>query len=100
MASTDIAKDSIDAVFEIFRDTVGTTSKQLRTIDRPLNSGVRIKALAANGDTVYVGSSSGVTSASGFPLAAGQELTLPVSSLTKVWVIGGAASQGYAVFAI
>lgn len=100
MASTDIGKDSIDSVFETFQDTVGTTAKQLSTVERPLVSGARIKALAGNADVVYVGSSSGISVSQGYPLAAGEELPIPVSSLHKVWVIAGAASQGYAVFSI
>lgn len=62
-----------------------------------------VKALAGNGNTVYVGNT-GVTTGSGFPLAAGETLTLVADRTTNkrldasaVYVIGGAADQGAAL---
>lgn len=61
---------------------------------------VRIKADLSNGDNVYVGHDDKVTSSNGFVLDAGEYVDIPVDQLDKVWVIGGAASQGYSYVAI
>ena len=53
---------------------------------------VIIKALAANAGTVYVGSSS-VTTSNGFPLAAGDSISLFIGRLENVFVIAADANQ-------
>lgn len=75
-----------------------------------VRSYVRIKALPANSGVVYVGLSDQVSAATGYPLSAGQELTLDVGvfrvageltgDLANVYVIGSAANQavGYVGF--
>jgi hypothetical protein len=44
---------------------------------------------------VYVGHGNGVSTTNGFQLDAGERVEIPIDSLDKVWVVGGAASQGY-----
>jgi hypothetical protein len=58
-----------------------------------LYTGVRLKADADNTDVIYVGFHSSVLSTTGWALAAGDELPVPVDDPTKLWVIAGAASQ-------
>jgi hypothetical protein len=53
--------------------------------------GVIVKALSTNTVTVYVGGS-GVTT-SGFPLAAGEDVMLPVRDPADIYVISGSSSQ-------
>tara|TARA_R100001129_G_scaffold184723_1_gene170465 strand:- start:618 stop:938 length:321 start_codon:yes stop_codon:yes gene_type:complete len=66
--------------------TVGTTANNLLgTTD--LNSGVRIKADAANAETVFLGSSSGLTASNGFKLNANEEVFIDIDSLNKVYHI-------------
>ena len=48
--------------------------------------GVTVKARAANTGIVYVGIKDGVNAAQGFPLAAGEQIFLPVSQLNNIWV--------------
>lgn len=71
---------------------VGTSAVQL-----PANALTRQEAVVKNptGATgvVYVGFSSGVTTANGFSLAAGEAVPLAVSNTNQIWVIASAASQ-------
>lgn len=82
--------------------TIGTTAAQITATEIPLDQGVVIKALAANSGTVFVGTDSGVTNGTagtltdGYPLAAGEELPVHINDLSKIYLIGSAASQGYA----
>lgn len=66
----------------------------------PCVKGVKIKADLANGNNVYVGHDEHVSASNGFVLDAGEEVFIEVDSLAKVWVFGGAASQGYSYVAI
>jgi len=85
--------------FKTGHGTVGTTAAVVGPAF-PCVKGVKIKADLTNADNVYVGHSDSVTAANGFLLDAGEEVTIEVDSLGKVFVIGGAASQGYSYVAI
>lgn len=75
-----------------------------------VRTGVRIKALATNTGVVYVGLSSGVTTSTGYPLSAGEELALDVGvfrdvasntgDLANIYVIGSAANQAVAYYGV
>lgn len=80
--------------------SVGTTAQQISAANRELmlQNGVRIKTPAANTDNLYVGGPN-VSTTKGFLLDAGQELFVPIDQLGKVWVVGGAADQGYMIIA-
>ncbi len=54
------------------------------SFDNPLFKGVRIKAVTG---TLYVGPST-VTAATGYQLAAGQEVEIEVDMASKVYVVG------------
>lgn len=62
--------------------------------------GVKIKADLANANNVYVGHDENVSASNGFVLDAGEEVFIEIDSLEKVWVIGGAADQGYSYLVI
>ena len=66
--------------------TVGTTANNLLGTTA-LNSGVRITAAAANAETVFLGSSSGLTASNGFKLNANEEVFIDIDSLNKVYHI-------------
>jgi len=55
-------------------------------------SSVTVKALSTNTVAVYVGAT-GVTTANGFELLAGESLSLDIDDLADVFVISGSASQ-------
>lgn len=63
-------------------------------------TGVRIKALAANTGTIYVGNDSSVTASNGYPIAAGEAESFDVGffsgNLANIYVIGSAANQAAA----
>lgn len=66
---------------------VGAVAAQLTTHSSPLYNGVSIKALAANGNPVYVGDST-VTTATGYQLSAGNEHLFRVDDPSTLYVIG------------
>ena len=75
--------------------TVGTNEVQLfpNGISNVMK-GVQLKAAAGNADVIYVGRA-GVTSVTGFPLAAGEGLFLPINDADKIYAISGAVSQAF-----
>jgi hypothetical protein len=56
-----------------------------------------VKAICP-GQTMYVGTSSGVTTATGYPLADGETVTLEVKNASDLWFIASAAAQAVAFF--
>ncbi len=72
---------------------VGTAAVQVTATPGRLAWGVTIRPLSANTGKIYVGTSSGVTTASGFELAAGEQHTFHVFDPSTLWLIASAASQ-------
>lgn len=64
--------------------TTGGTDEVLAAT-QALVVGVTIKALSTNTNSVWVGAE-GVAAATGFELAAGEQIFLPVSDLALVWL--------------
>lgn len=54
--------------------------------------GIHIKAAPTNTGTIYVGGPD-VTTATGFPLQAGQEVTIPVQDITGVYGIASVNNE-------
>lgn len=79
--------------------TVGTTAAQYTASATPVTSMPILKADPSNTGVVYVGTSSGVTTANGFALAAGDAVPIPIDDLSKIWAIASVASQKYSVIA-
>lgn len=73
--------------------TIGTSGAKL--IAFPVRKHVVIRANAGNGSTIIVAHSEAAL-ANGFTLSAGQ-MTPPIyiDELSKIWIKGGASSQGY-----
>jgi uncharacterized protein YuzE len=94
----DIQRTSV-AEFKTGHGVIGTTAAAAGPAF-PCVKGVKIKADLTNSDNVYVGHDDKVTTSSGFMLDAGEEVFIEVDSLGKVFVIGGAAAQGYSYVAI
>ena len=73
--------------------TIGTAGAVLPAF--PIRKHVVIRANAGNGSTIIIAHSEAAL-ANGFTLSAGQ-MTPPiyVDDLSKIWIKGGASSQGY-----
>lgn len=67
-----------------------------QTSPRRTPQGFTVKALAANTGTVYLGAS-GVTSSTGYPLAAGESVYVPFDDPSRMFCVGSAASQVVAI---
>lgn len=72
---------------------VGTTAVQGPSIAAAPGQAVLVYADPANTDTIYIGSSSAVTTVTGFPIGAGNAMSLNVDNLSDLWFISGAAAQ-------
>ena len=71
-----------------------TSSNHLGTND--LNSGIRIKADAANAEAIYIGPSP-VGSTNGFKLSANEEVFIDIDAISKVFVmsVGGGETLSF-----
>lgn len=65
----------------------------------PATKGVLVKTLSANTGTIYVGAT-GVTSATGMPLEAGEAVIFPVDDANKLFVRASVDNQGIAWMAL
>ncbi len=94
-----IAKEAVSE-FATGHGTVGAAVAALTTAAIPLLKYVIIKADLTNTNNVFVGGP-GVSATTGFMLDAG-EATPPIhiDNLSKVYVIGGAAGQGFSWLAV
>lgn len=92
MGTVQIGKESL-AEFATGSGTIGTAADKLP--GREVRKHVVVRANGGNGNVVMVGHSADAV-ANGFILSAGQ-MTPPIyiDDLSKIWVLGGAASQGY-----
>ena len=72
--------------------TSATTDETLASTQAIL-SGVTIKAEASNTGIIYVGAE-GVAAATGFELAAGEQLFLEIADLTTVWIDASVSGDG------
>lgn len=69
--------------------------EQIVVASNPSKHGVIVKALPGNNGTIYVGLA-GVTTATGFPLDAGETVTIPVDDANKVYARSDINNQGLA----
>lgn len=77
-----------------YRVTVGGTAVQITASGNV--HGVVVKALSP-GQTVYIGISDAVTTATGYPMVDGETLTLEVRNANQLYAIASAAAQSVAV---
>ena len=80
--------------------TAGTTAVRLVpasvAFNEPLRKGVLIKAGTGNAGTVYLGNATvtaDTAATGGFPLSAGQSVTLPIDQIDQLYAIGSASGQ-------
>ena len=92
MGTVKIGQES-QAGFAAGDGTIGTTEEALPAF--PVMKHVVIRANGGNGNIIMVGHSQAAV-ANGFVLAAGERTPeIYVDDLSKIWIKGGAASQGY-----
>jgi hypothetical protein len=77
-----------------YRVTVGVAAAVLTASGNV--HGVILKAICP-GQTIYVGASSAVTTATGYPMTDGETLTLEVRDANQIYAIASAAAQSLAV---
>jgi hypothetical protein len=100
MSYTNIGKEAAEE-FQAGQGTVGLTPQPIEAAGHlPVSKYVIVKADLVNANDVFVGTST-VSATTGFRLDAG-EATPPIhiDDLSKVFVLGGAASQGYSWLAV
>jgi hypothetical protein len=92
VGTVDIGKEAVPE-FATGNGTIGTSADHLP--QHAVRKHVVVRANGGNANIVQVGHSADAV-ANGFILSAGQ-MTPPIyiDDLSKVWVLGGAASQGY-----
>lgn len=73
------------------QSTIGLSAIQLSS--NSLKQGVVIKASSSNTGSIYIGSSSGVTTSTGYELGAGESVTIPINNTNLVYLISNIASQ-------
>lgn len=74
--------------------TIGTAAARLTVPGFVAHDSVFVQADSGNNDYVYVGHDGNVSAATGYPLDAGEWIEITIDDPSKIWVIGGAASQG------
>ena len=85
--------DSTGAIFHGRTTNASTSTAVVLASSQAINSGARIRALPSNTGIIYVGLT-GVTSTSGYPLYAGEELFLPVSNLNIPFILPSVENEG------
>lgn len=71
---------------------VAATATRITAAGTLANFGVRIKAAEGNAEAIYIGGA-GVTTGNGYPLAAGEELALPIGNANDVYAISASGNQ-------
>jgi hypothetical protein len=93
MSVVNIAQEALADGFNAGNDTVGQTEQQLGDA-YPVRKHIVVRAATGNTDFVYVGRKGNAVN--GFVLDGGEQTPpIYVDDVSKVFVIGGAASQTY-----
>ena len=62
-------------------------------LERKLFTGVMFKAETANTGVIYIGFGNSITTATGWPLPAGETITIPADALDRLWFISDTDNQ-------
>lgn len=79
--------------FETNGTTVSTSAVQIASGLNANTKTISIKADPANTKVIHIGNSAAVTTANGYPLAAGDSVELEVNESTAIWCISSSGSQ-------
>lgn len=92
-SAIDVTVSGVTMPAAVANNSVAVTTSAVQFGSQVLKSGARVKAHPDNTDVIYLGSSNAVTSANGYPLAAGEDLFLEIGQLSLLWAIAGSGSQ-------
>jgi len=82
------------AAFQTSQYSVGTSAVQLTVTPLANRKSVAIKAkTTTNYEVVYIGTTSGVTTSTGYPLFNGDSIQLDLTGATTIYAIGSSAGQ-------
>lgn len=73
--------------------TINTTAVQMTTTSHQCREGVLVRALDTNTGKVFIGYNSGVTTASGMPLNAGDASSRGIDNPNKIYLVADATGQ-------
>ncbi len=96
---SDVVNEAVPAsgLDHFSKGSIGTSAVQLSASATRCAKGVQIKADPANTGVVYIGKSdvtaNTAAATDGYPLAAGEEVFIPVDLLSTIYAIGSAAGQ-------
>jgi hypothetical protein len=71
---------------------IDTTAEQLTTTSTPCRR-VRVKALASNAGTIYVGDDSSVSTTNGYELSAKDDVKIWIDNVSKIYVVASQVDQ-------
>jgi hypothetical protein len=81
------------SVFQTTQYSVGTSVVQLTPTPLTNRTSISIRVTATGGNAVFIGNSSGTSTANGYPLYNGDTLQMDIDSSHQIWAIANAAGQ-------
>jgi hypothetical protein len=79
--------------FQTSQYTVGASAVQITPTPLNNRSSVALKAVCTTGNAIYIGTTSGVTTSTGFPLYNENSLDMDLTGVNTIYAIASAASQ-------
>ena len=95
--TVNIGSDVVSSFDHVSNLDIDASAEQITTTSIAATKGVAVKAASTNTGILYIGNSdvtAGTTAATdGFPLSAGESVTIPVNNANLLYAIGSAANQ-------
>lgn len=79
--------------WQVSQAAVSTTAAQIASPALAGRKTISIKALSGNSAPVYIGSTNGVTTATGYELAAGDSIDMEIDNTNSIYVVAGSAQR-------
>lgn len=99
VSGTSVVSGTVDTdlnglnVFQTSQYTIGATSQKITPTPLPNRSVVSIKVSTTGANVIYIGPTSAVTTADGYPLFNGDTIQMDITGAHDVWLIATAAGQ-------
>jgi len=77
--------------------TVGTSATQIDATQLTGRSNIQVKGLSTNTVAIFIGPTNAVTTSTGFPIFAGDTVTLDMQTTDQIWGISASAGQVIAI---
>jgi hypothetical protein len=84
---------NINVKNEFSHGQVSVTTTPTAMASYEIRHGITILALSTNTQIVYVGNSDAMTTSTGFPLAAGSSILIPVDNADKIFLRSASGTQ-------